>query len=562
MGDDKGLLEPGTLLDNRYEVVNKLGEGGMATIYLVRHLGLRSLHALKVPDPRLFQSPEARQRFTNEGRIQALLRHPHIAQVTDIVISPVPGLVMEYVEGGTLGELCEQSPGGRLDLGVLRELFPPVLGAMEEAHGHRVVHRDLTPGNILLSKGHQGRMHPKVTDFGIAKVEEEESQRYRTRTGVLLGTRPYMSPEQIRGAAEVDARTDIFALGAILYEAVTGRVAFDADSDFEMMTRISEGRYTPPEQVVPGLPEGLVQCIRKALAVDPAERFQDCAAFRTALVRALEVRPQPEPPPPVVPEPSPKEPVVPPPAAPAPRKSFSRGLLLLGGLSGGLGLALLVSVGLLFLGRSETRDLRARYKAETKVNQQLRQERDEALRQRDVASSQAGSSAAQAQDLQQRAQDALKQLQERDRLTVELQDLQKNILKSMELTFLEITTRNGLDVERVVRTCNKTDTVLSYQVLEESGDWGETMVLEPEECRPYHLKGYHPRVPVRYSGALTGNVYTPGEALASMVVGRQPDLDSDWRPWENQLVLGQDDTLQLRTVHVGQGTWPLGSQVK
>ena len=248
MGDDKGLLEPGTLLDNRYEVVNKLGEGGMATIYLVRHLGLRSLHALKVPDPRLFQSPEARQRFTNEGRIQALLRHPHIAQVTDIVISPVPGLVMEYVEGGTLGELCEQSPGGRLDLAVLRELFPPVLGAMEEAHGHRVVHRDLTPGNILLSKGHQGRMHPKVTDFGIAKVEEEESQRYRTRTGVLLGTRPYMSPEQIRGAAEVDARTDIFALGAILYEAVTGRVAFDADSDFEMMTRISEGRYTPPEQ--------------------------------------------------------------------------------------------------------------------------------------------------------------------------------------------------------------------------------------------------------------------------------------------------------------------------
>jgi serine/threonine-protein kinase len=102
MGDDKGLLEPGTLLDNRYEVVSKLGEGGMATIYLVRHLGLRSLHALKVPDPRLFQSPEARQRFTNEGRIQALLRHPHIAQVTDIVITPVPGLVMEYVEGGTL----------------------------------------------------------------------------------------------------------------------------------------------------------------------------------------------------------------------------------------------------------------------------------------------------------------------------------------------------------------------------------------------------------------------------------------------------------------------------
>jgi serine/threonine protein kinase len=555
MGDDKGLLEPGTLLDNRYEVVNKLGEGGMATIYLVRHLGLRSLHALKVPDPRLFQSPEARQRFTNEGRIQALLRHPHIAQVTDIVITPAPGLVMEYVEGGTLGELCEQSPEGRLDLAVLRELFPPVLGAMEEAHAHRVVHRDLTPGNILLSRGHQGRMHPKVTDFGIAKVEEEESQRYRTRTGVLLGTRPYMSPEQLRGAAEVDARTDIFALGAILYEAVTGRVAFDADSNFEMMTRISEGRYTPPEQVVPGLPEGLVQCIRKALAVDPAERFQDCAAFRSALEQALEVRPQPAPPL----EPSPKEPVAPPPA-PAPRRRFPVGVVLLGGLSGGLSLILLVLLGGLFLSRAEREDLRVRYEAEAQVNQQLRQERDQALLQRDAASNRAGTSEAQAQGLQQKAQDTLQQLQERERLYVELQELQKNTLKSLETTFLELTTRNGLDVERVVRTCNKTETVFSYQVLEESGDWGETMVLEPEECRSYHVKGYHPRVPVRYSSSLTGNTYVPGEAMASMVVGRQPDLDRDWKPWENQLVTGQDNSLQLKPIHIGQ--WPLGSQVK
>ncbi|HEX8825587.1 MAG TPA: serine/threonine-protein kinase, partial [Archangium sp.] len=384
MGDDKGLLEPGTLLDNRYEVVSKLGEGGMATIYLVRHLGLRSLHALKVPDPRLFQSPEARQRFTNEGRIQAQLRHPHIVQVTDFVISPVPGLVMEYVEGGTLGELCGQSPEGRLGLARLRELFAPVLEAMEEAHAHRVVHRDLTPGNILLSKGQPGRIHPKVTDFGIAKMTEEEAsqERYRTRTGVLLGTRPYMSPEQIRGAAEVDARTDIFALGAILYEAVTGRVAFDADSDFEMMTRITEGRYTSPEQVVPGLPEGLVQCIRKALAVDPAERFQDCAAFRAALAQALE--PRPEPSSPEVSVPALKEPAAPAPA-PVPRRRFPVGVLPWKGLSGGLGLALLLALGMLVLVSNETEDLRALHEAEARGSQQLRQERDAALLQRDAA---------------------------------------------------------------------------------------------------------------------------------------------------------------------------------
>ncbi|HEX8819545.1 MAG TPA: hypothetical protein VF794_06440, partial [Archangium sp.] len=153
-------------------------------------------------------------------------------------------------------------------------------------------------------------------------------------------------------------------------------------------------------------------------------------------------------------------------------------------------------------------------------------------------------------------------LQEHERLNLELQELQKNILKSMETTFLGITTQDNLPVERVIRTCNMTDAAFSYQVLEESEDWSETMVLEPRECRAYHVKGYHPRVPVRYSGALTGNVYTPGEAMAGMVVGRPADLDRDWRPWENHLVTGQDNSLQLKPIYTGQKSWPLGIQVR
>ncbi|MCY1080520.1 serine/threonine protein kinase [Archangium lansingense] len=378
MGDDKSLLEPGGLLDNRYEVVRKLAEGGMASIYLVRHLGLHSLHALKVPDPRIFHSADARHRFTTEGRIQALLRHPHIAQVTDIVISPVPGLVMEYVEGGTLEDLLSQSPGGRLDLPTLRQIFLPVLDAMQEAHGHRVVHRDLTPSNILLAQGHQGRVHPKVTDFGIAKVTQEDpDQKYRTRTGVLLGTRPYMSPEQIGGASEVDARTDIFALGAILYEAATGRVAFDAGTDFEMMKRITEGNFTPPEQVVPELPEGLCQCIRKAMAVDPAGRFQDCAAFRAALEQALEERlPKPAPEVPVAPVPAP----LPAPApVPAPRsRGLVAGLLLMGGLAVLLLAGLASTLSNLHQLREDNESLQADYQAEKQDNQRLSQDLDTA----------------------------------------------------------------------------------------------------------------------------------------------------------------------------------------
>jgi eukaryotic-like serine/threonine-protein kinase len=538
MGEDKSLLEPGGLLDNRYEVVRKLAAGGMATIYLVRHLGLHSLHALKVPDPRIFHSADARHRFTTEGRIQALLRHPHIAQVTDIVISPVPGLVMEYVEGGTLEDLLGQSPGGRLGLPTLRQLFLPVLDAMQEAHGHRVVHRDLTPSNILLTQGHQGRLHPKVTDFGIAKVTQDEpGEKYRTRTGVLLGTRPYMSPEQIGGASDVDARTDIFALGAILYEAATGRVAFDAGSDFEMMKRITEGNFTPPEQVVPELPESLCQCIRKAMTVDPAGRFQDCAAFRAALEQALE-----EP----VPVPAPVSVPAPVPAPPSRGRGLMAGLLLLGALSvlllAGMASALR---NLHLLGEDHTR-LQVSYQSEQQDTRRLKQELD-------IARSQARSSEAQARDLQARNQGALQQLQQNEQLKDELQKFQHQALKFLEMTLLDTSVRNNdLPVSRAVRTCNKTGTVLSYQYMNDERNWSEALVLEPGRCLSHWLPGYHAQVPVRIT-SLRDNLTMEDKALAGMVVGRVPDTDVDWRPWENQIVLGQDQGLQLKPVFLETG---------
>ncbi|WP_375771902.1 protein kinase [Archangium gephyra] len=532
MGEDKSLLEPGGLLDNRYEVVRKLAEGGMASIYLVRHLGLHSLHALKVPDPRIFHSADARHRFTTEGRIQALLRHPHIAQVTDIVISPVPGLVMEYVEGGTLEELLGQSPGGRLGLPVLRQLFLPVLDAMQEAHGHRVVHRDLTPSNILLTQGHQGRMHPKVTDFGIAKVTQDEpGEKYRTRTGVLLGTRPYMSPEQIGGTSEVDARTDIFALGAILYEAATGRVAFDAGSDFEMMKRITEGHFTPPEQVVPELPERLCQCIRKAMTVDPAGRFQDCAAFRAALEQALEE--------PVAPVP------VPAPVPVAVPTSRGRGLRVGLGVLGGLSVLLLVglvsTLGDLHASRKDNERLQASHQTEQQDTRRLQQELD-------IARTQARSSAAEARDLHARNQGTLQQLQENEQLKNELQQFQHQALKFLEMTLLDTAVHNNLQAFRVLRTCNKTGTVLSYQYLDDERNWSEPLVLEPGNCISRWMTGYLAQVPVRVT-SLKDGVTVEDNALAGMVVGRMPDTEADWRPWENQLVPGQDNGIQLKPVY-------------
>jgi serine/threonine-protein kinase len=291
MSGDMNLLQPGTQLDGRYEVVRLLGQGGMAAVYQVRHLGLHSTHALKVLNADLSRSDDIRGRFLAEGRIQARLRHPHIVQVTEIVTTPVAGLVMDYIEGPTLGEFCR---GRGLEPRLLLEVFLPVLDAVEEAHRHGIVHRDLKPDNIIIGKDSRGRLQPKVTDFGIAKVlvGDNADGKARTQAGARMGTLLYMSPEQIRGAAEVDARTDIFALGAILYEAATGRVAFHASSDYDTMKRIVEGTYEPPDRVVGDLPPVIAGCIRKALAVEPSERFQDCTAFREALEQVLDANPE------------------------------------------------------------------------------------------------------------------------------------------------------------------------------------------------------------------------------------------------------------------------------
>lgn len=278
-----GEITPGTQLD-RFVVEKALGEGGMARVYKVRHAHLGSLHALKVLAPELVANDEIRQRFLDEGRIQAQLRHPALVPVTDIVAVPgIAGLVMDLVDGEALDKLIDRlvrPPHPEF----VRAVFRPVLDGLAFAHARGIIHRDIKPSNVVVEQLADGRVYARVLDFGIAKVlGSPEVQKRATRTGLRMGTPHYMSPEQIRGARDVTPESDVFSLGATLYEFATGRLAFDAQSEFDIQLRITQGQFRPPAEVHPGIDPVLARAIERALSTDPSQRFRSCEEFARAL---------------------------------------------------------------------------------------------------------------------------------------------------------------------------------------------------------------------------------------------------------------------------------------
>jgi len=291
-------LTQGMVLDQRYEVLRVLGDGQFATVYLARHTSLHSRWAVKVLSLEPFdfeQHDDIVNRFLSEGQIQAQLVHPNIVRVTDIVPHPVPALVMEYVEGPSLDRWLA-SRGPLQDPAEVQALFLPVLSAMGAVHAAGVVHRDLKPENILMGQDKDGRLMPKITDFGIAKVLDSvqvQTSKKKTAVATRMGTLHYMSPEQIAGDPDVGPASDIFALGAILYEIAMGSTAFDGGTDLEVMKAIVKGNYQAPERVVEQLDSRIGACIRTALAVEPAERFPSCEAFYAALSGQAALPPRP-----------------------------------------------------------------------------------------------------------------------------------------------------------------------------------------------------------------------------------------------------------------------------
>lgn len=268
------MISPGAVIADRYVVEELVGEGGLAQVWRVRHKELGSVHALKIL---LFRKPRLMDRLILEGRIQAQLRHPNIVAVTDVLRhAGQVGLLMEYVDGVPLQAWMDANPS--IDLDQALELFAPILAGVRVAHEAGVLHRDLKPSNILLARAGRG-MIPKVTDFGIAKVIEGGLDGMDTRSGAVMGTPGYLAPEQAMDASRVDRRADIFALGAILYEMISGRRAFDAAEVY-----IEPGTTPEPLTIIrPDVPEGVAAAVHRAMALDATERFPDILSFARAL---------------------------------------------------------------------------------------------------------------------------------------------------------------------------------------------------------------------------------------------------------------------------------------
>ncbi|MFT3926203.1 MAG: serine/threonine-protein kinase [Myxococcales bacterium] len=264
-----------------YVIERPIGEGASALVYAAHHDTLQKRVAVKVLLP-AHANTDLAQRFVREGRATAKLEHPHVVDVIDVgtTDSGCPYLVMEFLDGEDLDHYLRRV--GRLGVQETADLLIPVMAGLVAAHAAGIVHRDLKPQNIFLSM--QGKLRvPKVVDFGISKVLDQDAFNL-TGTKALLGTPFYMSPEQAQAKRSVDARSDVFALGVILYECVTGVKPFEGESLYDLLSSIVTAAPKPLSDYVPDAPIELREALAKALQKQPDARFGTMREFARALL--------------------------------------------------------------------------------------------------------------------------------------------------------------------------------------------------------------------------------------------------------------------------------------
>ncbi len=267
---------------SHYRIVERVGAGGMGEVYRARDENLNRDVAVKILPPGTLTDEQARKRFRKEAQALSRFNHPHIATVHDFASQDgVDFLVMEYVEGTTLAARLRD---GALPVSEVCRMGMEIGEALEEAHAHGIVHRDLKPANVALNA--KGQV--KVLDFGLAKALRHDSEGVTTESLVqgpqIVGTLPYMSPEQLRGA-ELDHRSDLYSLGVVLYEMSTGRRPFESKSSPELMAAILTGEVESPRSRQPNLPRALEHLVLRCLERDPGQRFQTAREVVHALRR-------------------------------------------------------------------------------------------------------------------------------------------------------------------------------------------------------------------------------------------------------------------------------------
>ena len=264
-------------IGDQYELEGEIGRGGMSVVYRARDVRLNRPVAIKVLPPELSYDAAVRARFTREAQTAAQLGHAHIVPIYDVgERDGVAYLVMALVTGGSLAEILTRTPRQPID--EVRRLLSEIADALAYAHLRGVIHRDIKPDNILLD-AHSGRS--MVTDFGIARAMEANSRL--TATGIAVGTPTYMSPEQAVGEREIDGRSDIYSVGVLGYQMLTGRVPFSAGNSMALLLKHVSERPRPIAELRPDAPRALREAIERSLMKSPEDRWPTAAALRDAL---------------------------------------------------------------------------------------------------------------------------------------------------------------------------------------------------------------------------------------------------------------------------------------
>ena len=279
-GGGMGANLVGVALLGRYQVQERIGDGGMGTVYLAEHTTILKKFAVKVLSPELSVRPDHVDRFMREARSASMINHPNVVEITDFGITPdgQPFFVMEYLQGQDLAQLL--SDVGSLPWKRVRHVVLQLCHALQAAHDQGVIHRDMKPGNIVLVKRGNNPEHVKVLDFGIAKVLGQEAEgKGLTQSGMVVGTPEYMSPEQGWGQP-VDHRGDIYAVGVIMFELLTGKIPFSGTTMMEILNR---HMFEVPDVKHPNIPDEVAAIILKAMQKDRSLRFQSMNELAAAI---------------------------------------------------------------------------------------------------------------------------------------------------------------------------------------------------------------------------------------------------------------------------------------